>query len=331
MPLTPNDVCVRKLVSDFLIAPRVSQQVLLARELIPEVRAPLNSEFGKVPVGSAFRTSVDDDVNDQGVANILDFETEFVTFDPKIRALKAVIPQRVVEAAQEPFRPRAQSLGRVVNTLLLKYEKRTHDALNSGSFTAVAATAAFGAAGDNPIGDLTARIKAVADACGMPPNTVVFGNDAWRRWRETSEVIDRVKDAFGKTEMKDVTPGLAATGSFLNIEDAPDFRVYVARSRHNTAKKGQTATMVPIWTENRVWIGCFDRNLPQKQTATVNRPAGSPGDMGDFEGVMSPIITTFGPRHGEQREWIDPENGDMGIRANWDYDQPVTETSCLQI
>lgn len=338
MPTTLN-VATRRLLSDWVLGFRAKIDDDWLRDAIPMISIGVLDEVFAMDQGDSFRV-YEDTVGDHGIANLIDYETDLVQFDPEIRALKSEVKRRVLELERERggdinVGVRQRLLALQLRSLWMQWTIRLATLLNDTAvFTNVAATAAFGSAGDDPIGDMHTRLKATADACGTFPNTVIYENDTWTRWSNTSEVIARLSntvtgDGMGRQTMR--TTSTEAAERLLNIENQDDFKIYIGRGRFNDADKGQAVNMTGVWTAARVLMGYVDRNLPQAAPPDPTRVEGSPGDVADMTGSLTPVISAFGPDHGDVEEWQATEGGKEYIRTNFDYDLLTAETTCWQI
>ena len=120
------------------------------------------------------------------------------------------------------------------------------DSVNSG----VAYTTANKASAD-PIEDILAAIERVAGR-GESPDAVVIPVEVWTRIR----TFDRMRQWVAGQ----VNPGAAVTSATLaqSLEDEGIRRVIIGRARENTANKGRTPVISPIWANTHIWVGSTD-------------------------------------------------------------------------
>lgn len=124
--------------------------------------------------------------------------------------------------------------------------KETLTVLRAG----VSATAEVWGASDDPVADIDAQMKTIADSIGMLPNRVVFALGAWSIFKNAAAVKGRL--TAGNSKTKDATVMLGDAGSlFLNPNTICELSTVVNDSKLNaTTSKANALTD----TNPEVWI-----------------------------------------------------------------------------
>jgi len=116
---------------------------------------------------------------------------------------------------------------------------------NVGSSSSVSSSWATSTAGDSdPIGDIRTGITNVHDSTGYLANSIVFGVQAWRNFREHADVIDRIYGSMGDSRGARIV-NMLQTASLFEVD-----RVNVGGAFQNTADEGQTASLSSIWADH---------------------------------------------------------------------------------
>jgi len=138
------------------------------------------------------------------------------------------------------------AMQRALGIILRNQEKRIADMLfNAGNFTAHAITNEWDAnhySDAVPIGDVKTGRKAIHDACGAEPDTLIVSYGTFLQLGLINQIIDRLKYTNAEVKRGDIPAALLATA--FDVE-----RVLVGKGRYNSAKKGQTAVLADIWDD----------------------------------------------------------------------------------
>lgn len=124
--------------------------------------------------------------------------------------------------------------------------KETLTVLRAG----VSATAEVWGASDDPIADIDAQMKTIADSIGMLPNRIVFALGAWSIFKNSAAVKGRI--TAGNSKTRDASVMLADAGSlFLNPNTVCELSTVVNDAKLNiTSAKANALTD----TNPEVWI-----------------------------------------------------------------------------
>jgi hypothetical protein len=107
-----------------------------------------------------------------------------------------------------------------------------------GNKVQLSGTAQWGDTTDNPIQNVLDAVE----GCFLRANTLVFGPDAWKKFRALPEVLDAVK---GSTRYQGSPGGLATLAEIISLLEVE--RILVGRARYITTKEGQTPTYARLW------------------------------------------------------------------------------------
>lgn len=141
---------------------------------------------------------------------------------------------------QKLYNGRAQFL---LQKLYLDWEVRIANQVTSGSN--VGSYAAVNSAWSdvvnaNPLTNIWAAMDNVADAVGVKPNRIVFGEQAWREFRRNANVRNLIlgRDGQGLVSRQ-------ATADLFEVD-----QILVGGAYKNTANEAQSATLATVWGEN---------------------------------------------------------------------------------
>lgn len=151
---------------------------------------------------------------------------------------------------------------RAFGKILRVQEKRVSDMLfNAGNFTPVSAANEW----DNnhysdavPITEVKVGRKAIHDACGLEPDTLIIAYGTFLHLGLMSQIVDRLKYTNAEVKRGDIPAALLATA--FGVE-----RVLVGKGRYNSAKKGQTAVLADIWDDEYAMLCVTNANRDLKK------------------------------------------------------------------
>lgn len=249
MPSTGRDVHIDVPLSSVAIAYRPDR--MIADQIAPIIPVQKQSDGYYIwSKADAFR--VEDDLRAPGVeANVINRDVSSDTYYALGRALKDRIPYEDIANADAGFvfLERSSRVEFIKDKLMLSWEVRQANQVTSGtnvgSYSAVtSAWTAHGTGTSNPIGDLNTCIQNVEDSTGYRPNSIVFGLQAWREFREHADVINRIYGSLGAAKGARIV-NMEQTKALFEIE-----RVLVGGAFQNTADQGQSASLSAIWGDH---------------------------------------------------------------------------------
>jgi hypothetical protein len=185
-------------------------------------------------------------IGGDSTAVVTDGERVLITLNPY--ALHDIIDNHELDLATTGEGSRLLREGRVGNLVSQAGNSRLAETL-AVLRAGVSATAEVWGANDDPVADIDAQMKTIADTIGMVPNRVVFSLGAWSIFKNAAKVQNRL--TAGNTKTKDATVMLSDVGSlFLNPETQCMVSPVVFDSKLNaTSAKANalTATNPEVW------------------------------------------------------------------------------------
>jgi hypothetical protein len=240
-----------------------------------------------------------------GAANRVQMLATDPTYNCKPQALEITIDDAEMDAAG----PQSQAL------IESKIKTLVASAVNSHELKVVqkaaASVSATGSKGTwystethSPVPDIDGEIKDIVTACGVMPNTIIFGLGAWYRFRASS----KTRAYFpGSTAVAIGTQN--ASGLFLN----PGMNVVVAPMIYDTKKLGGTQSLSGIVGDD-VWI-FYSSPSPTAYDASF---------MKTFQGGRGGVQAV--------RSYRDESSRCMVYALDWTEDiQVVTSTACKRL
>jgi len=93
----------------------------------------------------------------------------------------------------------------------------------------------------DPLGDINNAIDNVKDSTGMSPNSIVFGEAAWRNFRRHADI-------------RNIINGTNNGGGYANVQQVQDLleipNIMVGGAYKNTANEAQAESLSQIWNDN---------------------------------------------------------------------------------
>lgn len=213
-------------------------------ELLPVIKVGKRSDkFFKYNKADSF-TLADDKIGPKSLPNEIDWGVSDDNYSVKDHAFGDWLPQETIDNADTPVQPEVDTNEFLNKALDVAQEKRVVDLVfaagtyPTGNKVQLSGTGQWGGAADNPINDVLTAVE----TCFERANTLVFGQEAWQKFRMLPEILDAVKS----TTRYQGSPGGLATGSevaaLFEVE-----KILVGRSRYRTSKEGQADTFARLW------------------------------------------------------------------------------------
>ena len=177
----------------------------------------------------------------------------------------------------------------------------------TASISNTAASAAFGAASDDPLGDIRTLITAVHNQGGTDPNTLVFPRSVWIDWIGTTEVQGAV-NGFA-------IPSPELMANYFGGEGIE--QILILSHSKDTSVKGQAESRSDIWASDKMWAMW----LPG---------AAARSELTEFD--PSPFKTFVDESNMERIDNITMEDPDgEKIIEFMDYDLKLTDSSSIHM
>ncbi|HBE45735.1 MAG TPA: hypothetical protein DDW17_09940 [Deltaproteobacteria bacterium] len=238
----PKDLHVDAILTNLSVKYR--NDAMLWPLLMPLVKVNKRSDKFTVYTKTDSFKLVDDKIGPKSLPNEVDWGTSTDNYSVKDHALGDWLPQESIDNADNPLQPDIDTNDFLNLMLDIAQEKRVVDIVfnansyPSGNKTQLTSTAQWGGSADNPINDILTAIE----ACFVRANTLVFGADAWKKFRQLPEILDAVKT----TTRYQGSPGGLATAPEVAALFEVD-QVLVGRARYITSKEGQTPAYARLW------------------------------------------------------------------------------------
>ena len=237
--LDPADVHIDAAVSNILLNYR--PHGFIADQIFPIVTVGKQSDrFFKITQADRFRTTTDRRSPGRS-PNEISFEVSSDGYFADNYALGTYLTAEEMNNADEALNNRQIRSELVTDILLLNYEKRLADTVNSttnvGTYGVTAS--AWGTANANPYLDTQGDLQVVEDVTGYHPNLVVFGKQSWRKFRESDKIQAMLFPHGGGV------PTLEHAKLLLEVD-----KVLIGGAYYNSAAEGFSQTLTKIWDDN---------------------------------------------------------------------------------
>lgn len=203
--------------------------------------------FGKIPIEQLLQQRDTRRASGSGYARGK-FTFSPATYATEEHGAEEPIDDREAKMYREYFDAEQVSTARAFSSVLRNAEQRVADAVfNSTIWTGAALTTAAASvwtgAASVPLTDVEAAVNKVYDGSGLWPNAMIINRKVFRALRNVTQVIERItaSGAGSPAKASDVTTQMLAQAFDLDY-------VIVAGSSRNSAKEGQAATPVQIWS-----------------------------------------------------------------------------------
>jgi hypothetical protein len=220
------------------------------------------------------------------------------------------VEERVDEAKVERYGSRARVEGhsslRAIHRVLQRLEYDIAAAVfNTTTFTGASLTTAVSNAwtvhaSGTPHADVMAAHQNVEDNSGHQANTLVLPSKAWRNALQCAEIEDLLKydaftlllDAYKRKDALAIQQINAGLNALFQVD-----QILIGRSFQNTADKGQTGSLSPMWTSTMAMLCVVNDDGPDGQLESLMPTLGRtlfstrnsepiPGDADSGEGSL---------------------------------------------
>lgn len=265
----PATLYIDPYLTDFSVG--YQDQELIGRDLFPET--PVNTQSGRYYVFDRSSWLIYDDRREPGtVANeIQGAKWSYDTFFTKEHSLQAPVYDEERQQLASlggvdlDINPERDAVGLVTQSILLKHEKRVADAIRlagnyaGGNTVTLSGTGQFNDyTNSDPITVIRTGMRAVYNATGRYPNTIVIPDPVWETLTYHTKIVDRYK-----------TFRLTMDEAFLELTRFTG-RVIVPRSKYNAANNiDATENITDMWGKD-IWMGLVDPT-PGQRTKTFGK------------------------------------------------------------
>lgn len=252
-----TNLSVRFLESDF-------DRQYIGMEVCPVVRETERSAKYPIFGRDEFKYAADDDLlSAEGESKLYAPSMSADAYFCDIHSEEIRISEYDRMGADEPF---AVDVARRVPEIVRRMRRRHELAVatlltTAGSYAAAnqkTANPKWDAANATPLKDIEDWMEAMALACGVLPDTVVFPVACWNVFHNLSDVRTAIKgDRGGDVRREDVQ-------EYFGLK-----RVLIGRGIRDTGKKGQAASMTRLWAGKAIQMLYVGSPPQTKETAST--------------------------------------------------------------
>lgn len=280
-------------------------------QIMPIFKVPLdNGQYPVIPAGVMFSVP-NTRRSERGAYQRSDWSWDWDTYACLENGWEEPVDDREVKLFSRYFDAEKMSARRALNIVLRNQEKRIADAVfNASNFTVHNVTHEWDD-GTNavPISDVKTGRKAIHDAIGMEPNTLVISYSTYLDLGICDSIVDRIKYTNPNVQRGDIGPALLAQAFGVD-------KVLVGGSLYNSAKKGQTASLSALWSNEYAMLCVTDDSPMMGEIPCIGRTFLWIGDS-----PSNAVIESY------RDETI---RGDV-IRVRHDTDEEFVSTDCAYL
>ena len=206
-------------------------------------------------------TIYEDLTGDDSEPNEITVGDSTATFTALARSLSGLVPYAKIDNADDPLRPKEQTLALVLNDLLIAEERRVSVALHNTANYLAANTAAAGnlwssVANGTPVSDIQQMIRTVAP--GMDGNSKLV----MQIGIEAAQALSRHPEMLGLRAGGGTKSGVVTMDEIVTAFDKLD-EIWVTDSEYVTTMRGQTPTYAKIWDKAKVVLARVPKTEPR--------------------------------------------------------------------
>ncbi len=247
---------------------RYSQQYqnepFIAAEALPFLKVVKRSDIWFVYDKDERFTRRDSKSGPRSKGNEIDFNITEDNYSVKGYELRDFVSNVEKSNQDQPLDVRRDAADLIMELLMLDYEFRVSTLVQTDA-TYPAANRRTLAGTDQwtdktnatPVDDILLGL----DTAFMRPNTIIFGAESWRSFRTHPQVLDAVK---GSTRHQTAGGGIAMREDVAALFEVG--KVLVGRSRHNVARRGQSASYSRLWLDNCILLHLNPNPTPRSIT-----------------------------------------------------------------
>lgn len=281
-----GDVHVNQPLTNFALQFR--NRAFVAEELFPVVPVVKESDLYYTFSREELR-----DVDTRRAAGALAKEIEWVpstaTYTAEEYALRHLLPDRIVNNADSPVRPRINTVAKLMKWIMLGQEKRVQQiAQNSNnSIATVAASPKWDGTSPTIEKDIDTAKDSVRNNAGVEPNAILLAENVKDVVKRDSTLRDLIRYV--------INLGAGNRELLMNGELPPvmfNLAIIIAGAVEDTSKFGASSSIAKIWGDS---VPVFYREMSPSLDAIT---------WGYIMRVQNPLVTTYrdDPRKGE---WVE--------------------------
>lgn len=238
----PISLHIDAILSDLSIKYR--NEAMLWPLILPVIKIGKRSDKYFVYTKADSFKLVDDKIGPKSLPNEVDWGVGTDNYSVKDHALGDWLPQETIDNSDNPLQPEIDTNDFLNMLLDVAQEKRVVDIIfaagtyPSGNKVQLSGTAQWGGSADDPIGDVLTAVE----TCFVRANTLIFGQEAWQKFRKLSEILDAVK---ATTRYQGSPGGLATASEVAGLFEVD--QILIGRARYITTKEGQTPSYSRLW------------------------------------------------------------------------------------
>jgi len=238
--ITPKSVHVDAALTN--IAIKYKNMALVAERILPVV--PVIKESDKYYIFRKEELVIDKAKRAAGAeAKEITWDVDTATYSCEEYALRHLVPDRVMNNADAPVRPKITSTQKLTQKLLLAQEKRGADLVQNtlGVTAGAAPSTRWDLTSPDIEGDIDAAKSTIRSNAGTEPTSILLPY-------KVAQIVKR--DTTIRNLIRYTVPG----DVLLRNGDLPpvlfNLEVIIAGAIHNIANEGQTADITDIWRDD---------------------------------------------------------------------------------
>ena len=243
MPLRPSDVHVNQPLTNFAL--QLRNRAFVAEQVFPVVPVMKESD-----VYYTFSREELRDVDTLRAAGALAKEVEWVpataTYTAQEYALRHLLPDRIVNNADSPVRPRLNTTAKLMKWIMLGIEKRIQAvAQNSGNVIAtVAPSPKWDGTSPTIEKDIDTAKDSIRNNAGVEPNCILFAENVKDVVKRDSTLRDLIRYVIG---LGDGNRQLLMDGELPPV--IFNLIPIIAGATEDTSKMGASSSISKIWND----------------------------------------------------------------------------------
>jgi len=181
-------------------------------------------------------------------ANEVTWSTSTSTYGCVDHALRDFLSDAIVANSDNPINPRQRTTAFLTDLLLLAYERYVSSLVTTAGNYATAYKTTL--SGDDQwdqyaTSDPISNVETAKAACFVEPNTMIIGEEPWRKLKHHPQIIDKIKGGATVGDPAIVRPELVA--DIFEVE-----RLLIGKAKYNSSNKAKTASYSYVWGKDCV-------------------------------------------------------------------------------